>query len=76
MPELIYMKSHILSAICIAKRLKDMDNVIRELEAAHAAICVRQQDEIKAFNDEVVADNVLVLSSYRLTKRWMNKTLG
>lgn len=69
MPELIYIQSHILSAISIAKRLNDMEKVVRGLEATYAVIRERQQEKPEACGERVAGDNVLTLSSYRLTRQ-------
>lgn len=69
MPELIYIKSHILTAISIAKRLNNMEKVIRGLEATYAVIREHEQEEPGVCERKVLGDDVLTLSSYRLTRQ-------
>lgn len=73
---MIYMKSHVLSAISIANRLKNMEDVVRELEAVYASICSIQQEDLRICNEKVFGGNVLMLSNFRLTNQRKNGPQG
>lgn len=76
MPELIFMKSHVLTAISIARRLKDMENIVHGLEETCTLIGELQQKDLDLCSEEVSGENVLIFSSYRLTHSGRNKHPG
>lgn len=67
MPELVYIRSYILSAISLANRLNDMDKVVSRLEDALEAVGERQRGVMTACYQERFGANVVNLSTYRLT---------
>ena len=67
MPELVYIRSYILSAIGLASRLKDMENLVEKLELALASANAFQRIELMSCYKERFGENILNLSAYRLT---------